>query len=123
MRPVRKRGGFSSERDIILKIGAGRRGVLAAGRLMPLGFGHLIVALEAIIGAATGTTTAPGIQHLHFGGHDFRGVAIRATLILPLAGAQGAFDIDLAAFLQILTGNLRQAIEKHHPVPFGACCC
>src|SRR5258708_4825047 len=45
---------------------------------------------------------------------------LAGRLIVPGAGLQAAFDVDLAALLQILAGNLRQPLPQHHIVPFGA---
>jgi hypothetical protein len=36
------------------------------------------------------------------------------------SGPQAAFDVDLAALLQILAGDLGQPLPEHHVVPLGA---
>src|SRR5579883_77923 len=52
--------------------------------------------------------------------HDLGGVAVLSRLVLPLVGAEGALDIDLGAFLQILLGDLAEPfIEDDHTVPLG----
>src|SRR6185437_1179199 len=50
-------------------------------------------------------------------GHIF---FLSAGLIVPGAGLQAAFDIDLAALLQIFSGDLRQPLPEHNVVPLGA---
>src|SRR5690606_3037851 len=51
---------------------------------------------------------------------DLGGVAILARLVLPLAGAQAALDVELRTLAQVLAGDLRELPEEHHAVPFGA---
>src|SRR5699024_3382560 len=68
----------------------------------------------------TALAAAPGIQHLHFVGDDFRAVPVLADLALPFARLQAAFDVDLAALTQILAGNFAQATEHDNAMPFGA---
>src|SRR5690554_2045728 len=75
------------------------------------------VVLVALVVVAT--TAATAVEHLHFVGDDFGGVAVLAVLALPFAGAQRAFDVDFRAFAQILAGNFCQAVKEHHSVPFG----
>ena len=58
------------------------------------------------------------VQHLHLAGHDFRGVAVCAVLILPLASLQFALNVHLAAFVQVLTANLCQPAPDNNPMPF-----
>src|SRR5688572_17413683 len=58
-------------------------------------------------------------KHLHHLAADFSGVAVLSVLVLPLAGAQAPFDIDLRALLQVFPRNLSQATEEGYPVPFG----
>src|SRR5690554_6541644 len=65
-------------------------------------------------------TAATGVEHLHVVDHDLGGVAVLAVLALPLAGLQAALDVDLAALLQVLLGDLGQLVEHHHVVPLGA---
>src|SRR5690554_7543518 len=65
-------------------------------------------------------TAATGVEHLHVVDHDLGGVAVLAVLALPLAGLQVALDVDLAALLQVLLGDLGQLVEHHHVVPLGA---
>ncbi|ODR93450.1 hypothetical protein AUC69_04415 [Methyloceanibacter superfactus] len=53
--------------------------------------------------------------------HDLRGVALLALLVLPFAGLQLAFQINLRALLQILLGDLGQAlVEDHDAMPLRA---
>src|ERR1700683_1416828 len=59
-------------------------------------------------------------RHLHLVGTDLGGVAIAAFLVLPLARAQSALNIDLRAFAQVLGGDLAQPSEQCHVVPLGA---
>src|SRR6266571_1412591 len=66
------------------------------------------------------TRPLPAAEHLHAVGDDLGGGALLPFLVLPLARAQRPFDIDLRALLQVLARDLREAVEEHHPVPFGA---
>src|SRR6185503_15538549 len=58
-------------------------------------------------------------EHLHHVGADLGGVAVLAVLVLPLARAQLALDIDLRALLQVLAGDLRQATVEGDAMPLG----
>src|SRR5690554_656534 len=99
---------------------------LAAEATALLGLAAVATALlgsPAAILAALGrtapleVTAATGVEHLHVVDHDLGGVAV---LALPLAGLQAALDVDLAALLQVLLGDLGQLVEHHHVVPLGA---
>lgn len=78
------------ERDIVVKIvkilGRVLRRSAAAGRLSITG---TILAECAVTGP--GTSTA-GIQHLHFIGNDFSGIALD-SILFPGTGLQAAFYI------------------------------
>src|SRR4051812_11559616 len=50
----------------------------------------------------------PAAEHLHDVAADVGGIPILAVLVLPLARAQAALDIDLRAFLQVFAGHLGQ---------------
>src|SRR6185436_20593558 len=58
-------------------------------------------------------------EHLHAVAHDLGGVAVLAFLVLPLARAQAALDVDLRALLQIFAGDLGQAAEEGDAMPLG----
>jgi hypothetical protein len=60
------------------------------------------------------------VEHLHLVADYLCGVAILPGLVLPFAGADRAFNIDLGALAQVLAGNLCQFVEEHHTVPLGA---
>ena len=45
-------------------------------------------------------------------------VARDSGIVLPVAGAQLALDVDLRALAQIFTGHFRELAEQHHAVPF-----
>jgi hypothetical protein len=57
------------------------------------------------------------VKHLQFMSNDFRPRS-RLTVLIPALGAKTAFDIDLAAFLQVIAGGIGQFFEKHYPMPF-----
>src|SRR3546814_11072794 len=62
-----------------------------------------------------GQIAAEALQH-HLGG-----VLLDAVLVGPLAGLQGALDVDLGALAQILLGHLAELlVEDDDAVPFGA---
>src|SRR6516162_5583367 len=51
---------------------------------------------------------------------DLCAVPVRARLVLPFAGAELAFEVELGALLQVLFCDLTQAlIENDDAVPFG----
>jgi hypothetical protein len=77
-------------------------------------------AATAVVTAAAAHAAAARVEHLHFVGDDFRGVAVLALLVLPLARAQRAFDVDLRALLQVLAGDFTETPEHGHVVPLGA---
>src|SRR6185436_4558298 len=58
-------------------------------------------------------------EHLHAVAHDLGGVAVLAFLVLPLARAQAALDVDLRALLQIFAGDLGQLAAEDDAVPLG----
>src|SRR5262245_2322265 len=49
--------------------------------------------------------------------HDLGGVARLALLVLPLARADAALDVHLAALGEVLSGQLGLLAPQHHPVP------
>ena len=52
---------------------------------------------------------------------DLGAVAVRARLVLPLAGGQLALEVDFRAFPQVALGDFAEAlIENHQAVPLGA---
>src|SRR5262245_30820844 len=61
---------------------------------------------------------AASAQHAHLVGDDLGGVAVVAFLVLPLARADLAFDVDLRALAQVLRRDLGQAVEHDDVVPF-----
>src|SRR5262249_37405184 len=63
--------------------------------------------------------TAPSPQHLHLVADNLGRIALVALLILPLASAQTALNVDLRALAQVLGGDLGQPAEERHAVPFG----
>src|SRR5882672_11253735 len=67
-----------------------------------------------------GRPTAPAPEHLQLVTDDLGRVAIVALLVLPFARAQASLDVDLRALAQVLAGDLCQAPEERHAVPFGA---
>src|SRR5574337_1044915 len=58
-------------------------------------------------------------EHRHVGGDDLGGVALDVVLVGPLARLQPPFDVDRAAFLQVLARDLGQPVVEDDPVPFG----
>src|SRR6202030_4460576 len=54
-------------------------------------------------------------------GDDFGFVFLLASFfVVPGTGAQAAFDVALAAFLEILSDDLGQALKRRDVVPLGA---
>ena len=56
---------------------------------------------------ATARTAAAPAEHLHLVGDDLGRVAVAAFLVLPLARAQRAFDVDLRALAQVFARRSR----------------
>src|SRR5215831_5946397 len=106
----------ASERNIVVHVvelagGLLRRLALARGDR------RLVVA-----SAARSRVAHPGAaaEHLHALGDDLGRVTLLAFLVLPLARAQRAFDVDLRALLQVLARDLGEPVEEHHAVPLCA---
>src|SRR5262245_39339089 len=107
-----------SERNIVVHLIEGTPAFLRRGSSAGGGPGGGGLARLACHGLATCALTPA--EHPHFARNDLRRVALLAFLVLPLAGLQAALDVDLAAFLEILARDLRQAAEESHAMPFGA---
>src|SRR6266849_8811346 len=101
------------KRDIVVHVVELARGFLR-GLVLACGDGLSCLAVPRV------ARTLPAAEHLHAVGDDFGGGALLAFLVLPLAGAQGPFDVDLRALLQVFAGDLGEAAEEHHAVPLGA---
>src|SRR5467141_1700293 len=112
-KPCSGAGAEVLERNIVVHVVELARGFLR-GLVLARGDGFSRFA------AARLSRTLPASEHLHAVGDDFGGGALLALLILPLARAQGSFDVDLRAFLQVFAGDLGEAAEEHHAVPLGA---
>ncbi len=108
--------GGGSEGDVVVK------GLIffraAAYRLAESRVGPLRA--TAACGARLAThATATTAQHLHVVADDLGGVTVVALLILPLARAQTALDVDLRALAQVLARDFGQAAEEGDAVPLG----
>ena len=68
---------------------------LLPSALLPSALGRLCTRSRAAILPVVRRSAAFAVEHLHFIGDDLGGVAIIAALVLPLAGLQLAFDVDL----------------------------
>src|SRR5438132_12091305 len=105
------------ERDVVLEIvelaRAGLRGRL--GR-RALGRPGLALRRLALRGGAAAHALARA-EHLHLVGDDLRHVLVLPVLVLPLARLQAALDVDLAALLQVLAGDLGELAEERDAVP------
>ena len=106
------------ERDLVVEIAAaaeawaGLSEIRAFALVADLAVFALTAAFTATVQHGQGAVKA--LQN-HLGGP-----AVIAILVLPFAGLQCAFKIDLGALFQILLGNLAQALgEYHHTVPLG----
>src|SRR5690242_16609386 len=105
------------ERDIVVHIVELPRGLL--GRLAFAGRDRRLVLVAPLARACVPHSRAAA-EHLHALGNDLGGVALLPLLVLPLARAQGALDVDLRALLQIFPRDLGEAVEEHHAMPLGA---
>src|SRR5687767_9038633 len=103
-----------SERNIVFHV-VELAGLLGGRRRVPR-FRRL--GLHRGLGARLAAALAAA-EHLHHVGADLGGVAVLTLLVLPLARAQAAFDVDLRALLEVFAGDGRQLAEERDPVPFG----
>ena len=83
------------------------------GRLATLGIAALIPAL------GLGFSFRTFSQQLQCVCHHFRGIALVAGLVRPLAGAEFAFDVNLGAFVHVFFCDIGIVAPKHNRVPFG----
>ena len=100
--------------------GVGRhRGALAGwlGSWLGSGTRGARSAFEAVVHALVVGLAA--VEELHRFADDFGGVAVSAVLGLVLASAQAAFDVALAALVEVFLGDFGKAGEEDHAVPFG----
>src|SRR5580704_806019 len=80
----------------------------------------------ATTGAAAGALTASptfaaSTEQDHGGCHDLGHVLfLIGLLVIPAAGLQAAFDVDLVALLEIFPGDFGHALPEHDVVPLGA---
>src|SRR5262249_62269840 len=58
-------------------------------------------------------------KHDHVARPDLGSRSLDAFLIVPFAGLQSTFDVDLLSFGQILIADFSQTVPHHHIVPFG----
>jgi len=64
---------------------------------------------------------APSAEQDQIAGHNFGHIfLLSGLLVIPRAGLQAAFDENLAAFLQIFSRDLGEALPEHNVVPLGA---
>src|SRR6478735_382145 len=111
---IDRRCRVDSERDVVVEVAAGRT---AAARAP--------VSAAAATAALPTAATRRAVEHRQHAAdaadRDLGRVAVVARRVLPLAGAQAAFDVDLAALAQILLGDADQPVGlEHDRVPLGA---
>src|SRR5690606_25975563 len=95
-----------SERNVVVEVSAA---LVRRRRTLVVVVGGLLLAAAAttattVVAAATTHAAATAVEHLHLVGDDLGGVAVVTLLVLPLARAQAAFDVDLRSLLQVLAG-------------------
>src|ERR1700746_3337727 len=69
--------------------------------------------------ASTSAFTPPAKQHRVVGDDFCHVLLLIRLLVVPRARLESAFDVNLAALLQVLACNLGQALPQHHVVPLG----
>src|SRR5579859_3851490 len=99
-----------SERDVVVLE------IAAAGRLARRCTPARGLVAHAAVAAARAAAAAA--QHLHLVHHDLGDVVLLAVLLV-VAGAQAALDVDLLALAHVLADDLRQAVIEGELVPFG----
>src|SRR5512134_704216 len=101
-----------SERNVVVHVVEAGRRLLRRGRRRARRRGR-----AGRRGAATRlavTHALAAAEQLHLVGDDLGGVLLDAVLVGPLARLQPAFDVDRATLLQVLAGNLGQAVVEDH---------
>src|SRR5580765_166309 len=111
----------SSERNLVVHVvalaaGAGHRRLALAWR-----GGRPGRAEVAIVGPCSAAGAVEhGQRRVEALQHDLGRVAVLAVLVLPFARLQRAFEINLRAFLEVLLGNLGEALAADDDaMPFG----
>ena len=88
-----------SERNIVVEPATTAAFIAARRRTAIFGRGRTrrtaFAATRSTASAAPTTRTAAAAEHLHVASDDFGRVAVLAFLVLPLASAQAALNIDL----------------------------
>jgi capsid portal protein len=80
----------------------------------------LIVAVATTIAATFVLAVEHGQRSIEVTQDDFGGVFVVAVLVLPFAGFERAFDVDLRALLEKLLDDAHEALVEHNDaVPFG----
>src|SRR5512139_430487 len=114
----------TSERNIVVHVvvpatggalGSGRGA--ATGLTARGGLGTRARRLVVVVHVGHAAAAAPA-QHLHAVAANFGGVFLDAFLVGVLAGADRAFDVDLAALFQVLAAHFGGAPEEADSVPF-----
>src|SRR2546425_1190353 len=100
----------TSERNIVVRDRTCRGAGRGAGRSSSLRGG----------GTTRATAFACAAQHDHVSRANLRGLAFVAFLVVPFTRLKAAFDVDQAAFCQVLVADLGQTIPRHDAVPLGA---
>src|SRR6266576_6600149 len=88
-----------------------------------LSFGSALIEVVGRLARPTGTATTAfttSAQQDHCPSNDFRHVLfLVGLLVVPGAGLQAAFDVDLVALFQVLAGDFGEARPEHHVMPLG----
>ena len=109
---------MSSKPDDDLAAGALARGAGCRRGAARRGGGVVATAIATVVRG--GAHALAAAQHLHLIDADFGAVTVLARLrVLPFAGADAAFDVNLAAFAQVLARDLGQTTVEDQPVPLG----
>src|SRR6185436_10439766 len=101
-----------SERNVVVHV------VELAGRLLRRGLRLRRARRRRFRALATrlAAALAPA-EHLHHVAADLGRVAVLAVLVLPLARAQAALDVDLRALFQVFAGDLGETAEEGDAMP------
>src|SRR5262245_29052010 len=99
----------ASERNVVVRTAA----EIARDRVVGLGRDRRLVAAHP----AAFTTAAA--EHLDVARHDLGREALLSLLVLPLASADAALDVDLPALGEVLPADLRLLAPHHDAVPLG----
>lgn len=78
-----------------------------------------VIRLAFSSAAALALVAAFTVKHLHISRYDLSGVVSFPVFIFPFLSFQFSFDVNFAAFAEILAHHFRESAKENYPVPLG----